>query len=390
MPLKSNAGAYFANAWHGIRSMQWRRISMIAVRLAAGVGVILASSSLNHWEPLLGPRYAVYHALNGHGGPRQASHVALVMLTDDDYYETCPYKVRPMGDHLAAILTAIADHRPAVIALDILPRSIDAASEARLDRLANKVKELSLRNANTIVLSEVISAREGGSNEYVRTPTDFDDRIWNVPGRAQLYPSLRAGYFNLEQDIRQIPWTKVVTDGSTGEQIQLASFAVATAWAAKPNSLMVRDQYQGLPYARFWQPDGIPTVTGKEVLSAAPDVWQRVQDALHGQVVLVGAEWHEDGCRLGALADRLEQTPLGPQQGVYLHATYVESILSQEHLYRPVPYWVVKGMECAIAGVLSLVLLFLRISPLRNRSVLLFAAGTTAVLFCLVATSFVL
>jgi CHASE2 domain-containing sensor protein len=131
----------------------------------------------------------------------------------------------------------------------------------------------------------------------------------------------------LRDDVRQIPLVLSLKDGT-----QVESFAAAIV---KPLDATALQDAQasgdsGLPYGTFIPPDRIKQMSANYVF--ATDA-RELKKALAANVVLVGGAWHSNAFEESRIDSH--PTPVGEIPGVFIHANYVEALLTHR-VSRPI------------------------------------------------------
>jgi len=188
---------------------------------------------------------------NLRGGMRRVPQTTLISIGDAEYYGDELAGRRPLKrSYLARLIRKTAEARPAVIALDIDLRSADPTG-AREDPAdyRNETEELmsavcSVNAAHTkIVLSKAISEVKGN---LLGDHNVYDDSH-SCPAAGHQYIS---GYIQLANDIRRVPLTVTLNDGT---QVDSFSLAIARAAHGRQFDLQQLDR-EDIPFGYFHSP----------------------------------------------------------------------------------------------------------------------------------------
>jgi len=281
--------------------------------------------------------------------PLKPRHTAIVLIDDDAFWKgPLAARIPLKRTYIARLVEAIDAGGAYVIALDIDFRSANPAGPARThpDYEAETQELLKVLKAvatsRRLVLSRPVGAN--ASHETVANFSIYDDQHL-CDDAPSPHHRLHCGYLELPRDIRMLPPSLFLADGS-----YLPSFAVATVQARRrqdPN-----DEFESRQRLRFGS--YIPSDTFRkeavfpsgQILAASREERER---KLGGKVVLVGGTWSELAYGRGSLVD-LWDTPVGPIPGVFVHANYIEALLD-DRVYVPLPGWLEFGVELVILGL---------------------------------------
>lgn len=252
-------------------------------------------------------------------------------------------------DYLARLVETLAKGEPTTIALDIdlrspIPeRGVEELEpyRAETDLLLKKIKEVA--QSRPVVLATSVIVDETG---YSISPNIFDSYNFEK-GRVT------HGYITLPRDLRQVPLAVPLKNRSEKED----SFAGAIAKTREKDLVMAAEEYEhrGFPYGSFYSPDEFRKVDAGTILQAGE---QELKNLLQGRVVIVGGAWHT-GFYKGPTQDYngsidLHFTPAGDIPGAFVHANYVEALLSGS-VHQQVPETIALVIEIFCSLVVAIV-----------------------------------
>jgi CHASE2 domain-containing sensor protein len=304
-------------------------------------------------------RYYVYNVLQKAAArPITSSTRTLVVLIDDEeYWKGALARRTPLKrDYLARLLLKLDQTNPAVIALDVdlAAQTADKSViehpdyQAETNELLTAIKTVSKNRP--VVLPRTLF-REGLSagvspettidaGSYEPEPTVYDGYDFETN-------NILTGYVSLPYDVRQVPLTLPMKDGSEQD-----SFAAAIVKRLDQSALRdaQSDVKTSLPYGTFIPPTGFTSISAKQILESNPDT---LKPLLAANAVLVGGSWHTKSFKRGRQVDT-HLTPVGEIGGVFVHANYVEALLT--HRVSP-PIGKVFGVtiETAFAVLIAIV-----------------------------------
>jgi len=262
----------------------------------------------------------------------------------------------------------VARAGPTVIALDVQLNSVNPAGDDPYSKdnecLLQAVHDAA--RSSRVVLATDIAGYNG--KEAVETTTIYQNTFRDN--------RITRGYIELVPDVRNVPLTLLF---EPKERIDSFSEAIVRAFAEEGGeSERIRADWVHSdhgPLANFNSREEFE----KRVRSAAdilpPNNWITklnlengndcvVQDnaksipGLKGKIVLIGGDWSALGPDRGNKVDLLS-TPAGDQPGVYIHANYVESFLTNALLYR-LPKFLESTVEIVVSLALATVLVWKR------------------------------
>jgi CHASE2 domain-containing sensor protein len=372
---------------------EWRSIWLLArtaVRRrpyywGGSVIVILVVFLFSHWlnesESLLGVRYTLYRcALYCLPWKPYARETCIVLIDDDTYYKGEPAGRSPLKRHfLANLVKEVAAYHPAVIAIDVDLRSEDPTgrqlSNARNGTLrlpvvpdfAEESADLleAIRDVSQnckVVLAKTV----GRENTYVMQSDIYDGFNFKLPEVPQRRVSW--GYVILPNDKRYLPRIVRLKDNSP-----LDSFAIAAVRARCPRALHGAD-WEKPRLGLFLAPETMVTHTVSQFSKPVANQSELLDDIEH-QIVLIGGNWSRHGYAQGEPVDTYT-TPFGDLPGVFIHANYIETLLSHR---TTMPLGVATAVDLIAAAVFA-ILLGLEFRPAVNASILLCAIAFSVVI----------
>lgn len=296
----------------------------VLVLLVAGT---IASEQLGERGVWINLRYRLYAKLQRVvPSPRKAKWSTLVLLDDDDYWKGPLERRIPLKrDYLAKLIAVIARAEPIVIALDIdlrapLPERGNQEIEAyqqETEKLLQTIREVS--KERYVVLATVVRGEE---SHRVVHPNVFDG--YDFAGGK-----VAEGYVTLPTDLRKVPLAVRVKNRDHDEE----SFAGAIARTQAPKIVAEAEEFKerGFPYGSFDGRNDFTAINGGFVLTNENNI-DALREKLRGKIVIVGGGWHtryfKGPTDDGADSADLYFTPAGWIQGAYIHANYVEALLS--------------------------------------------------------------
>ncbi len=299
----------------------WSRVLVLGLLVGSYVG-----QWLGHFDFWIPARYWVYQGMHGLVERKPAPPGTVIVLIEDEDYWKGPLgrRVPIKRDYLARVVRALGAGNPSVIALDFDLRSPvpDGTLIEHGDYLAetkkflDTVKEVSRKDvpgSPTVVLPRTLSRIGDG---YVLDSTIFDDFDF---GQGKI----RFGYITLPYDVRQVALQQPLLDGSVAE-----SFAEAIVGSVNAGALQELGQNGSLPFGSYIPAGGFNKLSAGTVLNTEPE---SLAEVISHRIVIVGGGWRRLAYGRGELADA-NLTPVGTVPGVFVHANYVEAILSH-HVY---------------------------------------------------------
>lgn len=331
-----------------------------------------ALDGVTAWRQLKYDAYILVQ--NMRGGPRRVPQVVLVAIDDAEYYGPELAGRKPLKrDYLARLVTRIAAARPRLVALDVDFRSpAPDGNAADFDDYRAEdealVTALCAAQAETrLVISTAVYA--DAATPAVAEPNVYDGvhGPCGIPGGR-----IAAGYLALPVDLRRVPLSVRLKDGSLVD-----SFALAIARVLAPQQYPDAIELERLPFGRFYGPAEFTRIEAGAVLAGTADA--RLED----RIVLVYGDWHVLAKDRGSPMIDTFTTPIGTVGGAFVHANLVETLLAAEYTAAS-PDFVAFLLEGAVALWLAVAFAF----PTTLLRKLGYLGGTAAVLFVAAWLSF--
>jgi CHASE2 domain-containing sensor protein len=289
---------------------------------------------VSHYSWMMRARNVVYGLIQRATSTSPFASVVVVLIGDEEFYSPALDHQQPLSrEYLASLLDKVTSGNPEVVGVDVEMRSPDPSRAERLNH-------------------------EKGTSTFVQAVSKFSDRCPIVVAKAlsldakntvadmaDLLPmkdSIGRGFLNVATDVRQVPLILHVSKNA----LQSFSLAVVAAKVRTTRGLPSSDH--AFPYALFRPPSFFVTVHSRDVPSAQlPDL----KKWFAHRIVLIGGDW---GLRSKGGDERIDivPTPVGDIPGVYVHATYIESLL--HGTMREMPGWVKTTVELLIASTMSI------------------------------------
>lgn len=266
-------------------------------------------------------RYMTYQAMQELApGHPFVQNTVIVLIGDEEYWTGEPARRVPINrEYLAKIVRALDDAKPKVIALDFDLRSPTPDGKPHIDHPAYEKERLVLLKTlddvslhRPIILPRTVTLME---DSYYVQEADIHDGYDFHGGNVW------KGYINLPFDYRMVPLTLYMRDGSP-----VKSFAEAIVERVNPDALKHLHEGGEFPYGRWLT---LGSFTDRHLVSAS-DVLNHNAEAFNkigGNVAIIGSGWSKLAYGRGPLADE-HFTPAGRAPGVFMHANYVEALLS--------------------------------------------------------------
>lgn len=197
--------------------------------------------------------------------------------------------------------------------------------------------------------------RQAEREELERRPNIYLDSDLPLPdenGQCQRVACARLGNINVPTDERQIPLVTLMSarDPCATSLGLAATAAYEDTIERSPKtrdkkiiSRMIGDKR--FVFGSFIREGDFQKISGQ----ALKDGEQGAIRSCRGRIVLIGGKWHSD-MGTGELVDRYD-TPVGPMQGMYLHANYIEALLDDRY-QREVPILFGLGFDLVVGGAL--------------------------------------
>lgn len=288
-------------------------------------------------------RYYVYDKMQNVSAHRlNASTETVVVLIGDEEWNGDLARRSPLkADYLACLIEKLDQAQPRAIALDIDLAFHHPDYQREKSELLAALKGVSSRRP--VVIAQPIAkppAESGMSPPPIaaafQEPSVFSD---------YKHKNLRFGHVLLPKDVRQVPLSLSLRNGDS-----VPSFAAVIAHALDPTAIQdAQSVDNSLPYGTFIPPEQFKRVSAKQVF--ATDV-ETLNEFVRNEAVLVGGAW-----RVNSFEDRridVHPTPVGEIGGVFVHANYVEALLSHR-VTKPVGKWFGIVVEFLMAAFIAVV-----------------------------------
>jgi hypothetical protein len=342
--LLSSGLAMIYFVWRGLRRRPWYWVG--------SVGVILFVPIVSRWidenGTLLTYRYNVYRlALRCLPWQPYARETAIVLIDDDVYWNGEPAGRVPLNRrYLAKLVEAVANFNPAVIAIDVNLSSEDPSGVKLVPALGGKLKLpvaaafadetaefLQTIRAVSQKCKVVLGKTLGRDGAYFTQSDVYDGFPFVLP--AHKLDRVSWGYVILPPDVRYVPRILRLTDGTPLDSFALA--AVRARYAPALDGWNWEIPRLGV----FVAPDKMVSLSAATLFDPKVDP-KTLGDKLEHQIVLIGGDWCSRGQKQGARVDSYS-TPFGALPGVFIHANYMETLLSHR-IYIPLSaVWAVEA-----------------------------------------------
>ena len=301
-------------------------------------------------------RYSIYHRqLMMRGGRSQMypKRTALVLLNDDDYWgEDYASRTPLKRGQLAEVVNKLNDVGVNTVALDVdlrSPHPTDGGFEFHDYKdedalLIKAIKGMCAADRHVVLASSV----QFGDDGYEEMPSVYTSRLAEMP-------CVTRGYIQLPFDMRRIPGTLEMADGTPLDSMSLAVTGIAdpTAHAkaaAKKGEDFLFSEY--LTPEDFGPKNERQFIFSRQQLKTMDRVALRTQ--LADKLVFVGANWHANAYGVGPYVD-MHNSPGGMEPGVMLWANYVEAMLDRTGTFGPISNATAEAIEIALALVLAMI-----------------------------------
>ena len=270
---------------------------------------------------------------------------------------------------LARLVERLCNAGVQTIGIDLDMAASDPVRRRLHPDLARQIEALSeaIRNCENTAI--VLPTSFNRSQELERT---YLSGLTGDPSSSHV----TEGTLNLPIDLRRLPigWYNPATN-----QL-IPSFALAVARTVLPDdrldSLVEIGRFARTPPAvSFLESGAIPEISAEAILSATD---LEVRRAVANKIVLIGGVWNSRTRNSGSPVDS-HATPLGPQSGVHIWATYVEAMLSGRYFHEA------NGIVSLTLKLLSLMVLCLVIVATPSLSIRSMALGVVLTVDFLIA-----
>jgi hypothetical protein len=168
-------------------------------------------------------------------------------------------------------------------------------------------------------------------------------------------PCVTLGYIQLPFDMRQIPGTLEMADGSTLDSMSLAVTGIVDPAARDQAAAKTGESFR---FSEYLTPDDFATKNKRQFIFSGQQLKTMDRSALSTQLadklVFVGANWHSNAYGAGPYVD-VHASPGGMEPGVMLHANYVEAMLDRTGTFAPISSTTAELIEIALALALAMI-----------------------------------
>jgi CHASE2 domain-containing sensor protein len=277
-------------------------------------------------------RDRIYHSIQSLSPYKKklSPNTAIVLIGDEEYWRGSFARRVPLRrDCLAELILKISEQNPGVIALDVDLRSpmLDGADHLvylkENQALLMAIKTAAQRGVD-IVLAVTLNEKQPGS--YSVEPTVLTPAL-DAEAEDGWKKKVRRGYINLPKDKREVPLHQPMENG-----VFIDSFAEAIVRVVQENTLNLLGSSEELPYGGFIGPERFSSAG---LVFHAEEVIREEEHTkkLAHKAVIIGGAWSRFAYGRGEKVDT-HSTPAGKMGGVYIHANYVEAILSGQTYQR--------------------------------------------------------
>jgi CHASE2 domain-containing sensor protein len=300
-------------------------------------------------------RYTVYHRqLMMRDRPElYPERTALVLLNDDDYWGDSFQSRTPLKrGQLAELMDKLREVGVNTVALDVdlrSPRPQEPAFEfpdykAEDAQLIAAIGRMCVAGRHVVLASSV----RFGDDGYEESPSIYTAALKQLP-------CVRTGYIQIPFDMRRIPGTLVLADGSHLDSLSLAVTGIADPTA---HCQATAETGHGFRFSEYLTEADFAGKNGRQFIFSGQQIKSMDTAALRNQLadklVFVGAKWHANAYGAGPLVD-VHNSPGGNEPGVMLHANYVEAMLDRTGTFAPVSDSAAELMEIALALALAMI-----------------------------------
>lgn len=334
---------------------------------AVAATIILVGYFTSHRlaQPLAPLRYRIDRAVRAASPfPTDPAFTVLVLIDDDAYWGPELAHSNPLKrEYLATLIGNVASFNPAVIALDVRLHSPDPAGNTRT--IYESQTSLPVDQAyveQTVMLCESImkAAQSPHGPTLVLAESMHVDEKGNCTRMSDAYDGfdfrgakIRSGFLNLdEEDYRCVTPVQVCDRDKTIDSFSQAvvrAIAPRRASRLEPNTDYFTELIESYEFERISAERLNRAIRDNDAEAKA-----RLSHTCAHKAVIIGGDYHKEARGYGEFDDN-HYTPLGDFRGVYLHASYVEGLLSGRAV--PISMALVSFVEVALSLVLAWVLI---------------------------------
>jgi CHASE2 domain-containing sensor protein len=340
------------NIIHPFTRKGWGHWLRFAVLLAAAgyLGHVLGTSA---WLTTF--RYSIYHRqlMMKDRSQMYPKRTALVLLNDDDYWGDDYQSRSPLKrGQLARVLDKLNAAGVNTVALDVdlrSPHPDDPGFEFRdyqdEDKLLfEAIKSMCAADRHVVLASSV----QFGDDGYEQMPSVYTNELKEMR-------CVKRGYIQLPFDMRQIPGTLQMADGTPLDSMSLAVTGIEDRTAHDQAAARTGESFR---FSEYLTPDDFAAKDKRQFIFSGQQLKTMEMAALRRQLadklVFVGANWHSNAYGVGPFVD-LHNSPGGMEPGVMLHANYVEAMLDRTGTFTPISSTTAELIEIALALALAMI-----------------------------------
>jgi CHASE2 domain-containing sensor protein len=327
----------------------WLRFVLLLA--AAGyMGHLLSTST---W--LTPFRYSIYHRqlMMRDRSQLYPKRTALVLLNDDDYWGDSFQSRTPLKrGELAELIDKLESAGVNTVAIDVdlrSPRPQEPSMEfadykAEDEQLFAAIRRMCTAGRHVVLASSV----RFGDDGYAEMPSIYT-------GSLARMPCVKAGYIQLPFDMRRIPGSLELANGSHLDSLSLAVTGLADPTA---HDQATAKTGEGFRFSEYLTEADFSAKNGRQFIFSGQQL--RTMDAaalreqLADKLVFLGANWHANAYGVGPLID-VHNSPGGTEPGVMLHANYVEAMLDRTGTFTPISDSTAELLEIALALALAMI-----------------------------------
>ena len=222
--------------------------------------------------------------------------------------------------------------KPAVIAIDVRFHCVDPNRKASADE-SLPFEEPVYRQEMRTLCEAVTRVAQSGVPVVLSESLDDDDHehYWAVPNRFDGFPfppqDFGKGHLKFKDDRRRTPGIYVLEDGR-----HIDSLAVA-AVRFRDSDAVEEFRAGDRRFSKFVPQQDVPQVEAAALLAVLPGTkeYEAILKKLSHRIIVIGGAWHIDAIGSGSLVDS-HPTPVGPMQGVFVHANHIETLMDRRSL----------------------------------------------------------
>jgi CHASE2 domain-containing sensor protein len=276
--------------------------------------------------------------------------VAVIEVDDDAFWNPPVSGIQPTNrKFLANLAKTAADNGASAVAIDFQLKSPsgtvgdDPIRKADNAYLLNKLREITAKG-KPVILS--IGLKPDG-NDWRREANIYAD--------GELPMNVFLGHINIPLDHRQIPLVMNGREEANGPIKPYISFAQAIAYSFEENAhwkhktkddwrMRRAQKLDEFVYGGFWPRSEFLFISAAKLLTDKEE-----QKLCNDRIVIIGGTWHQYSRNSGPPVDSFDSS-VGSIPGVYMHANYLEALLSSN--YEPgLPRWAAVSLDVLLAAL---------------------------------------